>query len=198
MKKIILAIVIVSFIAIITLFMTNNKYESKDGLEFGDKIDINNEVVGEFYKEPIIIEVLYDNNEIKIIAGRYRYGDINRDGVIDDLDIQSINYIINSYFTYTEDQKELSDLDQNGLVDDKDMRLLQKYLSKNNRVNYEYQDNSIMYAISNNETKTNLKWQVSNTFEISEFGTYYAFIKDSSKIYNPFEFNYDIYNEDIE
>ena len=195
MKKTIIFIIIV-IVGLLFITQKNNNSKVIENTH-GDIINSSNIVVGNDYVKLIIKDVLEEDNNLKIIAGRYRYGDVNRDGIINDLDNETIQFIINSYFTYTDNQRDLADLDQNGLVDAKDLNHLQNYLNKNGEIKYQYQVNNIMYAISTSKEKNNLTWQNSNIFSLNIEGRYYAFIQDNNKIYEPFEFNYEM-NEEME
>lgn len=195
MKKTIISIIIV-IVGLLFITQKNNNSKVIENTH-GDIINSSNIVVGNDYVKLIIKDVLEEDNNLKIIAGRYRYGDVNRDGIINNLDNETIQFIINSYFTYTDNQRDLADLDQNGLVDAKDLNHLQNYLNKNGEIKYQYQVNNIIYAISTSKDKDNLTWQNSNIFSLNIEGRYYAFIQDNNKIYEPFEFNYEM-NEEME
>lgn len=58
------------------------------------------------------------------------YGDLNQDGVVDQMDRQILaNYLSDNYkYALTEDQKKLADLNQDGFIDEKDLNCMDSYL----------------------------------------------------------------------
>lgn len=56
------------------------------------------------------------------------YGDINRDGVIDEKDLQLVQDIVNGDLTPTELQKVLADVNHDGIIDEKDILYIQNFI----------------------------------------------------------------------
>lgn len=178
MKKVIVIVLIVLLVSSL-LFVLNNKTN----------------LVGTTYDIPLIESISYRNNNFIINAGNYMYGDINEDGLINELDKLAIDFIIDDNFKYTEGQKILSDLNKDNVIDNKDKKLLINYIDnhKDNDNEYDYYSN-IVYCVSDSEDIDNCDYQESNYFYNLDFSKSYHYItvknKETNKV-NTYKYSYE-------
>ena len=135
----------------------------------------NKNVVGTKYEYPLLESVSYKNGEFLINAGNYLYGDITEDGIINELDLMAIDLIITDNFKYSDGQKILADLNLDNVVDNKDKKLLSKYIENNKVSEYDYYSN-LMYCINKDDDINTCEYQESNYFYNVDFSIEYYYI----------------------
>lgn len=87
-----------------------------------------------------------DNNLLQF------YGDLNRDGVIDEKDIEIIKNIISGKILPTDLQKHLGDVNHDGVIDEKDLKYIENFINKNKG---NYGDTGNIYFIDNSSNQIN-------------------------------------------
>lgn len=175
-KYIIIGLIIfcITLIGFIDIFLTPN-----------DNLNSNNKnIIGELdaskksYGHPYVKLVYCDNLTITIDGGIYRFGDIDQDGMIGYSDFETLKDMITvNNYNYTKNKKRLADVNEDGIIDNNDLRLLNNYLKKNKEVEYDAHEELLMYCLSEVSDSNNCIWQESPNFKISIKKDYYAFVK---------------------
>ena len=157
---------------------------------FGNKgiEGINRNAIGETditkksYGYPIISLLGYNSNKLTVEAGYYRFGDVNLDSVVNEADIDDIKLIINSELYYSEGQKLLADVDENGKVDKDDITRFQEYYKKNGPVKYDLHKETLEYCVTKTNNSSTCNWVQSNIFTLTEKTDYYVFARQKNTL----------------
>lgn len=80
------------------------------------------------------------------------YGDLNRDGVIDNKDLQILKDIISGKVLPTDIQKHLGDVNHDGVIDNKDLKYIENFIKQNGE---NYGDTGNIYFIDNTSNQIN-------------------------------------------
>lgn len=80
------------------------------------------------------------------------YGDLNRDGVIDNKDLQILKDIISGKVLPTDIQKHLGDVNHDGVIDNKDLKYIENFIKQNGE---NYGDTGNVYFIDNTSNQIN-------------------------------------------
>ena len=166
MKKIIICILVLILIGG-SIFFVFNKNNSKQI------------VVGEDYITPLIESVSTRENVLLIEAGNFKYGDINQDGVIDEIDLLALHLIIKDELKHSDSQDTLSDLNKDKKIDSKDLDILVDYIN-DNETKYDYK-NDLLYCVTTIEDTSNCNYQEDKYIKDIDYNinTYYISIKNS-------------------
>ena len=163
MKKI-LYIILILVLSMVLVLQIKNKLEKvkvNDNDYYADIKEIDT-IINTNYNVPIIESAINEGKLLKIEAGVYRYGDVNKDSIINLYDIKTIEYIIYNGFAYSMDEKELADINKNGIIDTEDLDLLSDYV--------------------NND------WTINNTFYISDNNKKYLYVKGNNILSSVYEY----------
>ena len=154
----------------------------------------------EIYDKPVIALVTVGNGNITVKAGKYAYGDINQDGLIDEKDIKFMKTLLNSKLKFNDSQKILADINHDGEVNNDDLSALEDLLKKKKEIKYDTQSNILEYGISDSNNSNNCKWQSSNIIKDIGSGEHYAFvrIKNSDEVSLGYKFIYEESVDEIE
>lgn len=167
----------------------------KDDTDESPKPDINEtiDIIGKTYNKVIIKNVTSTENDVDIDAGIYNYGDVSRDGVINEYDLNMMNLMIETGIS-NEYQKALADLNKDDVVNDIDVSILTNYLEFNSELIYNTKSKELLYAISDINSLSSLNWQNTASFKLYDEKNYYVFAKYKEDISQPYEFNYRYYD----
>ena len=185
MKKI-LYIILILVLSMVLVLQIKNKLEKvkvNDNDYYADIKEIDT-IINTNYNVPIIESAINEGKLLKIEAGVYRYGDVNKDSIINLYDIKTIEYIIYNGFAYSMDEKELADINKNGIIDTEDLDLLSDYVNK-----VEYNSNSnLAYCILNDNNVNQCDWTINNTFYISDNNKKYLYVKGNNILSSVYEY----------
>ena len=182
MKKIIISIAIVlTSILLVYIFTKSTQANDKE------------EIVDEYYPQPIISIVKIGNDIATIEAGIYKYGDITQDGVINNFDVEFIGLLIDDKLSFRDEQKLLADMNKDGIVNQQDIILVQKLIKKD-ELTYDTKTNDLIYCLTGEDNSTNCTWQENNNYTNLEEQIYYAFAKNinNDDISTSYAINYSV------
>lgn len=177
-------LLIIISLVIICGFFSFIFYKNRNLNSDNKKIIGETDITKKSYGYPIISLLIYNSKKVNVEAGYYRYGDVNLDGSVDEKDIAEINHIINSLIHYSDSQKKLADVDENGKVNNDDIKLFEKYLVKNGPAKYNLNTATLEYCVSTENESNNCNWKNNNIIMLDKKQDYYFFVrqKDSNLI----------------
>ena len=169
---------IIVLLIIAGLFLLNNK---KDLTTKEKNIIGELDITKKSYGYPLITMVYYNNNELQIDAGIYRFGDIDQDGVIGNSDIEALKIMINTdKIGFTKGQIDLADVNEDGNIDNQDIELFKQYLENNSAVKYDTNKKLLNYCISTTDDSSNCTWQENENIKVNNKKDYYIFVKQTN------------------
>ena len=171
-KKIILMLIILLIVAFIIVIYVRNQRK--------------------FYHTPIVSLIRTSEDKVIVTAGIYRYGDITLDGELSSYDIKYMELLLNSNIKFLEEQKTIADFDQNGVVDNKDLQAVRKYLKNDRVVKYNVRNQKLLYCAIKIDHFGGCNWQKDNTFKLDENIEYYIYAKDNENVSKSYDFIYNI------
>ena len=178
MKKnkiiIIVLVTILIFIGCIYLLVNN-----KDDLTANSKNIIGeNDTNKSSYGYPFIKWAYCDDLNVTIVGGIYRFGDIDKDGLIGYSDFQLLKQMITTGgYNFGSDSKKLADVNEDGNINNGDLKIFNEYLKKNNEVEYDFHEELLLYCLNSTNDSSRCNWQDDSSFKIKEIKNYYAFVK---------------------
>lgn len=154
--------------------------------------------INEPYQIPTISLLTVSDNKLIINAGMYRYGDINKDGKIDSVDLENIQLIIDSKFSYTDDEKKLADLNNDNIVDNKDFDIMKRYLKNKKITSYDINNDLLLYCVNKEDSVDDCDWSNNFEFVLNEETDYFIYVKNknSNKISSKLKYTYKKINYD--
>ncbi len=193
-KYLVYIALILTFSIVIIVQIKNNlqKNYEKTIENYADIKDIHN-IINTSYNIPLIESVYKEDNSLKINAGLFHYGDINKDGVIDLYDVKTIKYILNNNLIYNEDEKKLSDINKNNVIDSDDLKLLDDYVSENISKKYSI-DNNLEYCMLDIENVNACIWYKNNKFLVNDNNLKYFYVRYNNSLSSEFIYEYDDVN----
>lgn len=130
------------------------------------------------YGYPFIKYVYSLDSEINIVGGIYRFGDIDKDGLIGYSDFEILKDMITTgSYKVKEDTKKLADINEDGKINNSDLMLFNNYLKKNKEVEYDINSELLLYCLNDIDDSSNCIWKDSPSFKITSVKNYYAFVK---------------------
>ncbi len=159
-KIIIIAVITVVCVGIVLFVIKHRKSV------FNDKYDI-----------PVVSYVTISFKDVTITGGIYQYGDVTKNGVIDEDDVNSLEYMVTGE-SFSEEENPLADINKDSKVDNADLDLLKSYVKNKKKTTYDTVSSNLLYCVSLINDSKNCKWQDSNKFDMKDEKPYYVFVKD--------------------
>lgn len=170
-------IIIFSTLVCIVLIIVLTKEKDLNISTSTKSLEKTKERLSTYYKLPIASMVTSDEDKIKISAGFYRYGDIIKDGEIDEYDVNGLEMYLNKETNLDKDSISLADINGDGLVNKIDLLLLKDYVENAEKIKYNTKEKTVYYCITTKNDISSCNWVNNNDFNV-EVGKYYIFIKD--------------------
>ena len=172
-KKIIA--IIVPLIILVALVATSDNYDIATSVKKG----MASSNIEKYYDRPIISMIRVSDKEINIEAGYYRYGDVDKNGKINEYDSNGLGQYINNQVQLDNTSKILADINKDKKIDEKDLKELNQYLEKNKETKYSIDNKKIEYCVITEKDSNKCTWSKSNNQNITKEGTYYTYVRDS-------------------
>lgn len=173
---------LIIFVLLVFVFIGFLYFNSRDNLS-----SVNKKIIGEeditkkSYGYPLIHLLSYNDNELSIDAGIYRFGDIDQDGIVGENDIEALKIMIDTdKIGFTDGQIKLADVNEDGVISDDDVKMFEQYLKNNKEVKYSVNSEMLSYCISAVNDNTTCSWQKSYKFNIEKGKDYYVFVKQNN------------------
>ena len=194
-KKIIL--LIIPLIILVAIVATSDNYDISTSAKRG----IKTSNIEKYYDKPIISILSISRSGVNIEAGYYRYGDIDKNGEIDEYDSTGLEQYINKQVQFDSTSKILGDINQDKKIDEKDLNELNSYLEKTKKTKYSIDNKKIEYCVATEKDSSKCTWSKSSNQNITKNGKYYIYVRDSetkkvSKVYK-YKHKKRNYNESI-
>lgn len=188
-------IILILLFCVILMFKTDFKLFS--AITVTDTIEKRLET---YYDYPCVALLKTDNTSLEIFAGYFRYGDVDKDGTIDDYDVETIQAYISGNVLLDDNSLKLADINNDGKVDSKDLLLLQSYLEKNGSKKYTVLQDNLQYCLQKSSNSNKCIWKSSNKFTVTALEQYSIFVKDvkNNKISLVKNYQHKIINYDSE
>lgn len=172
-KKIIA--LIIPLIILVALVATSGNYDISTSIKKG----VNTSNIEKYYDKPIISILSVSNNSVNVEAGYYRYGDVDKNGEIDEFDSTGLNQYINGQVQLDKTSKILADINKDKKIDQKDLKELTNYLEKTKKTKYSIDNKKIEYCAITEKDSSKCTWSKSSNLSITKESTYYIYVRDS-------------------
>lgn len=150
---------------------------------------VSDNYINTLYNKPIVNIKNVNSNTVVFKGGLYRYGDITKDGIINEADLNNLDFYLKKYILFSDNQKELADLNGDNVVDNGDLEIFRNYLDNNEAVQYDISDSKLLYCLNTSNTTSNCNWK-DNKFSVDKEDTYYVFVKKDNNISDVLIYNY--------
>ena len=132
------------------------------------------------YGYPLITLALYDGN-INVDAGIYRFGDIDQNGEVGSSDYEALKIMLSTNKVgFTEEQVKIADVNEDGTINNNDLKTFNNYLKKNGNVKYDVRKDLLEYCVIDSNDVNKCTWKKDSVFEVKEIKDYYIFLKQTN------------------
>ena len=85
---------------------------------------------------------------------------------------------------FSNGQVKLADINEDGKINNNDIKLFEQYLKKNGEVKYSINSNLLSYCVSTTNNHKSCSWHKKHQFNVEKGKNYYVFVKQNSNNIN--------------